>query len=51
VTLEIKLRIDQGLFENPAAMVDLDVDFATRYFDALDAFEVKPSERVLAIRV
>ena len=38
VTLEIKRRIEQGLFENPAAMLDLDVDFATRYFDALDAF-------------
>jgi hypothetical protein len=38
VTLEIKRRIEQGLFENSAAMVDLDLDFATRYFDALDAF-------------
>ena len=41
VTLEIKRRIEQGLFENPAAMLDLDVDFATRYFDALDAFRAE----------
>ena len=38
VTLEIKRRIEQGLFENPAAMLDLDVDFATRYFDATGRF-------------
>jgi len=43
VTIEVKRRIDANLFAHPDLVTRLDLDFANRYFQALDASRARSS--------